>query len=114
MRIAFFGLGNMGNPIAMNLLKSGEHELSVFDLDEHKGQNLIAQGASWIEDVSQSIAEADVLMSSLPGPKQIAAFANEHVFPAAKPELTWIELSTNNLPPAKCSTHKPNHKVLSF
>lgn len=32
MKIAFIGLGNMGAPMARNLLKAG-HALSVFDLD---------------------------------------------------------------------------------
>ncbi|WP_455731234.1 NAD(P)-binding domain-containing protein, partial [Burkholderia stabilis] len=34
MEIAFIGLGNMGGPMAANLLKAG-HALTVFDLDTH-------------------------------------------------------------------------------
>lgn len=97
MHIAFFGLGNMGNPMAANLLKSGQHTLSIFDLDAEKGESLLAAGAQWINDIPATLAIADVIMSSLPGPMQIKAFAENNVFPYAKAGSTWVDLSTNNL-----------------
>ena len=39
MKIAFIGLGNMGAPMARNLLKAG-HALSVFDLNAQAVQSL--------------------------------------------------------------------------
>ena len=42
MKIAFFGLGHMGGPMAANLLKAG-HELSVFDLQPALVDTLAAQ-----------------------------------------------------------------------
>ncbi|MGD7216954.1 NAD(P)-binding domain-containing protein, partial [Ralstonia pseudosolanacearum] len=45
MKIAFIGLGNMGAPMARNLLKAG-HALSVFDLDARAVQSLVDAGAS--------------------------------------------------------------------
>ena len=97
MRIAFFGLGNMGNPIALNLLKTGRYDIHVFDLDAEKGRNLLATGAKWIDDIPATLADTDLIMTSLPGPVQIAAFAEQSVFPHAKTGSTWIDLSTNNL-----------------
>ena len=97
MHIAFFGLGNMGNPMAANLLKSGRYTVSVFDLDKAKGENLIAAGGQWIDDIPATLATADIIMTSLPGPVQIAAFAEASVMPNAKTGSTWIDLSTNNL-----------------
>lgn len=102
MHIAFFGLGNMGNPMVANLLKSGQFKVSVFDLDPAKGNNLITAGGHWIEDIPATLATADVIMTSLPGPVQIAAFAESSVIPHAKSGSTWIDLSTNNL--ATCQT----------
>lgn len=102
MRIAFFGTGNMGNPIAENLLKSEHYILHVFDLDKAKAENLLQQGANWIENIPAEIGLADVIMSSLPGPVQISEFAENQVFAYAKPGTTWIDLSTNNL--ATCHT----------
>ena len=97
MKIAFFGVGNMGNPMAANLIRSGKFEVGVFDLDKTKAEDLIALGAHWITDVSASIAEADVIMSSLPGPTQIRSLGEKSIFPNAKSGTTWIDLSTNNL-----------------
>jgi 3-hydroxyisobutyrate dehydrogenase-like beta-hydroxyacid dehydrogenase len=97
MHIAFFGLGNMGNPMAANLLKSGRYTVSVFDLDKAKGENLITAGGQWIDDIPATLATADIIMTSLPGPVQIAAFAEGSVIPNAKTGSTWIDLSTNNL-----------------
>ena len=39
MKLAYIGLGNLGEHIAMNLVKAG-HEVAVFDLDEETG-NLV-------------------------------------------------------------------------
>lgn len=105
MHIAFFGLGNMGNPMAINLLKSGYSQLSIFDLDTAKGENLVELGAQWIDDIPATLVQADMIMTSLPGPIQISAFAERSVFPHAKVGSTWIDLSTNNL--ATC------HKLLA-
>ena len=99
MRIAFFGLGNMGNPMAANLIRSGQHDVSVFDLDTSKGEHLVAAGGQWITDIPTTLAQADIIMTSLPGPKQIDAFAFNHegVFAHAKAGACWLELSTNNM-----------------
>jgi len=97
MKIAFFGVGNMGNPMAANLIRSGEFEVSVFDLDKTKAEDLINLGAHWISDVKASIAAADVILSSLPGPIQVKALGENDIFPNVKAGATWIDLSTNNL-----------------
>ena len=46
MEIGFIGLGNMGNPMARNLIRSGHH-LVVHDLREQAAANLIELGAAW-------------------------------------------------------------------
>lgn len=45
MNIGFIGLGNMGAPMAQNLIKAG-HELTVFDVSETALSNLKSKGAS--------------------------------------------------------------------
>lgn len=114
MHIAFFGLGNMGNPMAANLLKSGQYALSVFDLDIAKGENLLAEGANWIDDIPATLATADVIMSSLPGPLQIQRFADNNVFPYAKAGSTWIDLSTNNLATCQALLADAAEREISF
>ncbi len=43
--IAFIGLGNMGGPMAINLVKAG-HQVCVFDLSTEAVEQVVAQGAS--------------------------------------------------------------------
>jgi 3-hydroxyisobutyrate dehydrogenase-like beta-hydroxyacid dehydrogenase len=97
MKIAFFGVGNMGSPMAANLIRSGKFDVSIFDLDKTKAEDLICLGAQWINDINGTIAEADVILSSLPGPVQIKVLGENSIFPHAKAGATWIDLSTNNL-----------------
>ncbi len=99
MKIAFFGLGVMGGPMAANLVASPNHQVSVFDLDAEKTKRLVDLGATEITDTALAISDTEVVMSSLPGPTQIDAFAfaNEGVFANASTGCTWIEMSTNNL-----------------
>ncbi len=66
----FIGVGNMGNPMAANLVKAG-YDVSVFDVSRAKADNLIALGATWVDSLAEGAAHADVVMASLPGPMQV-------------------------------------------
>jgi len=114
MKIAFFGVGNMGNPMAANLIRSGKFEVSVFDLDKSKAEDLIGLGAHWISDVAASIAEADVILSSLPGPVQIKALGENEIFPNIKAGAIWIDLSTNNLATGQQLLAMANERRIHF
>lgn len=65
MRIAFIGLGNMGAPMASNLLKAG-HEVSVFDLVESAMQRLASEGAKAANSAVEAAYGAEVVVSMLP------------------------------------------------
>ena len=69
-KILFVGLGNMGNPMAANLIKAG-YPVQVFDLVRDKADNLIAMGATWAGDIQQGSRQADLVIASLPGPPQV-------------------------------------------
>ena len=60
MKIGFLGLGNMGGPMAHNLLKAG-HQLTVFDLSEAAVANLVEAGASAAPSIAE-LARSDVEM----------------------------------------------------
>ena len=96
--IAFIGLGVMGGPMATNLAKAG-YPLTVHDLDKTKARPLIEVGARWADSIGEAVAEADVVMTSLPGPTQVreVALAADGVLAHLGAGKTWIELSTNNL-----------------
>ena len=66
MHIGFIGLGNMGAPMAHNLLKAG-HQLSVFDLNAAAVENLVGAGALPV-DSPTAIAQgnAELVITMLP------------------------------------------------
>ncbi len=69
-RVAFIGLGNMGAPMAQNLLKAG-FELSVFDLVAESVAQLVKAGASAASSASDAVKEADVVITMLPASKHV-------------------------------------------
>lgn len=106
MKVLFVGLGNMGGPMARNLLSAGI-ELSVFDTDADKMAPLVAGGAASAPSVAEGAAHADVVMTSLPGPVQVESVGTE-LFASLKPESVWIDLSTNDL---ACARRLEAHAV---
>ena len=70
-RVAFIGLGNMGGPMAINLVKAG-HEVSVFDLSETACQQLSDAGARVAESAANAATEVDYVLSMLPAGKHVS------------------------------------------
>jgi len=64
-RIAFIGLGNMGGPMARNLVKAG-HALTVFDLSKAAVDGLVAAGASSAASPGAAATGAEVVVTMLP------------------------------------------------
>ena len=71
-QIAFIGLGNMGAPMALNLLKAG-HQLSVFDLVPAAVKTLTDAGAKSATSASEAVKGADVVVSMLPASQHVEA-----------------------------------------
>ena len=69
-RIAFIGLGNMGAPMAANLLKAG-HALNVFDLDAAAVQTAVAAGATAVHDAKDAVVGVDIVISMLPASRHV-------------------------------------------
>src|SRR5262250_339555 len=63
MKIGFIGLGNMGAPMALNLMKAG-HELSVYNRTSSRAQALVSQGAHNVASVAEA-CRADVVFTML-------------------------------------------------
>ncbi|OUS03906.1 3-hydroxyisobutyrate dehydrogenase [Gammaproteobacteria bacterium 54_18_T64] len=64
-RIAFFGLGNMGIPMAANLVKAG-FEVCAFDLLPASVQKAVENGCSAAGSEKEALAGADFVISMLP------------------------------------------------
>ncbi|NIX91430.1 3-hydroxyisobutyrate dehydrogenase [Pseudomonas fulva] len=65
MRIAFIGLGNMGAPMARNLIKAGHH-LALFDLNKEVLAELGALGGQVSASPREAVAESDLVITMLP------------------------------------------------
>lgn len=70
MKIGFIGLGNMGLPMAMNLVKAG-HQLTGFDLVQSQLDAFFAAGGAVAVSANAAAQEADVLISMLPASKHV-------------------------------------------
>ncbi len=68
--IGFIGLGNMGGPMALNLIKAG-YTLTVFDLVPEAVKTLTDAGAAAAADIATTVKDADIVITMLPG--------NDHV-----------------------------------
>jgi 3-hydroxyisobutyrate dehydrogenase len=72
MRIGFIGLGNMGGSMALNLMKAG-HQVTVNDVRRQVAEPHLAGGAKWAESSAAAAREAEVVFTSLPGPREVEA-----------------------------------------
>ncbi|MGR2737222.1 3-hydroxyisobutyrate dehydrogenase [Billgrantia sp. Q4P2] len=70
MKIAFIGLGNMGAPMAHNLVKAG-HEVSVFDLVDAAMKRLEEAGAHACASAQSAAGGAEVVISMLPAGQHV-------------------------------------------
>jgi len=68
--IAFIGLGNMGCPMALNLIKAG-HNLNVFDLAEAPLKVVTAQGAKRFDSAAEACKNVDAVITMLPAGKHV-------------------------------------------
>lgn len=74
MNIGFIGLGNMGGGMAANVLRAG-YDLTVHDLRRESATPLLEAGASWADTPAELAASCDIVLTSLPGPREVEAIA---------------------------------------
>ncbi|BAP12874.1 MAG: 3-hydroxyisobutyrate dehydrogenase [Alcanivorax borkumensis] len=65
MKVAFFGVGHMGGPMAANLIKAG-HQVTVFDLVPELLNGAVKEGAQAASSAAQAVQGAEVVVSMLP------------------------------------------------
>jgi len=97
--IAFIGLGNMGGPMAANLVKAG-HKVVAFDLVATLRDQAKADGASIAESAVASVNGAEVVVTMLPAGKHVLSVWNE-VVPAMSSGALIIDCSTIDVESAK-------------
>jgi len=96
MKIGFIGVGNIGGPIAGQLLKAG-HALTVNDIRRENAAALIAAGAAWSDTAAACAADADIVATCLPGPPEMEAvcLGPDGIADRLKPGALYIDHTTN-------------------
>ena len=94
MKFGFIGLGNMGAPIARNILRSGS-ELMVYSSRGDCVAAFTAAGASAAAD-SKDLASCDVLCTCLPLPQHVTGLVlgEDGLYASMKPGSIHVEFST--------------------
>ena len=97
--IAFIGLGNMGNPMAANLVKAG-HEVHGFDLVPDNLKIAGDNGVTVMASAAAAVKGADVVITMLPAGKHVLSVYGDIVAAAPKGTL-FIDSSTIDVESAR-------------
>ncbi|ESY32355.1 3-hydroxyisobutyrate dehydrogenase [Mesorhizobium sp. M1148] len=97
--IAFIGLGNMGNPMAANLVKAG-HAVHGFDLMPENLTVAREHGVIVTANAVAAVKDADVVITMLPAGKHVLS-VYEDIAPKAKPGALFIDSSTIDVESAR-------------
>jgi 3-hydroxyisobutyrate dehydrogenase len=99
MNIAFLGLGHMGGPMATNLVTAG-HTVRAFDPVAALKDAAAEKGAQVFDSGAEAVAEADVVITSLPNGAIVKAVYAE-ALPAAREGTLFIDTSTISVDDAR-------------
>src|SRR5215217_7442742 len=97
--IAFIGLGNMGGPMAANLVKAG-HKVIAFDLVEASKSQARSDGAAIADSAAAAVKGADTVITMLPAGKHVISVWTD-VIPAMAKGALIIDCSTIDVESAK-------------
>lgn len=94
-RIGFVGLGIMGKPMSLNLLKAG-HELSVYDIAEAPVNEAVGAGGKRAGSAAQAASNAEIVITMLPdGPEvEAAVLGPAGVLEGAKTGSIIVDMSS--------------------
>lgn len=96
MNIGFIGTGNIGAPLAGQLLAAG-HTVTVHDLRRASAETLVAAGAVWADSTAAVAAQCDIVATCLPGPKEMEAvcLGGGGLVERLRPGALYIDHTTN-------------------
>ena len=96
MKIGFLGLGNMGGPMAHNLIKAG-HQLTVFDLSQPAVAGLVEAGASAAPSVAAlASSDLEIIITMLPAAQHVKGvyLGDDGLLAHVAPQVRLIDSST--------------------
>ena len=114
-RIGFVGLGNMGLPMALNLVKAG-HQVEGFDLNGAAVDNLKLAGGAGAGTVRAAAARSDVVVTMLPSRKEVEEvyLGEDGIIANADPDTLLIDSSTIDVGTARRVAAAADAKGLSM
>jgi 3-hydroxyisobutyrate dehydrogenase len=114
-RIGFIGLGNMGLPMALNLLKAGHH-VEGFDVNGAAVEKLVAAGGASAGTVKIAASRADAVITMLPSGTEVREvyLGGDGIVPNANPGTLLIDSSTIDVESARVVALAADAKGLSM
>jgi 3-hydroxyisobutyrate dehydrogenase len=97
MKVGFIGVGNIGAPIAGQLLQAG-HALFVHDIRHEAASALLGAGAAWSASPAALATECEVVATCLPGPVEMeqVCLGPGDLVGNLKPGALYIDHTTNS------------------
>ncbi len=92
-KIGFIGVGNMGGPMACNLVAAG-HSVKAFDLSTEHLKTVVDAGGIAAKDTADAATDVDVVITMLPAGPHVKGVYFDSVLPAAKAGTLLIDCST--------------------
>src|SRR5215468_294595 len=99
-KIAFIGLGNMGGPMAANLVKA-QHQVFAFDLVASALDAAVDKGARKAASAAEAVKDAEVVVTMLPAGKHVREVYEKDVLPNAGKDTLLIDCSTIDVESAR-------------
>ena len=95
MKVAFIGLGNMGLPMALNLLKAG-YSVTGFDLVQSQIDAFAGAGGLPEKSAALAVIDADIVISMLPASRHVESLylGDAGILAHANPQALLIDCST--------------------
>jgi 3-hydroxyisobutyrate dehydrogenase len=114
-RIGFIGLGNMGLPMAQNLIKAG-HAVAGFDLSEYAAERLGVGGGTRASSVADACRDAEIVITMLPAGEQVrdVYLGTQGVLEAASAGTLLIDSSTIDVDTAREVAHAAADRELAM
>ena len=113
--IGFIGLGNMGLPMAQNLVKAG-HSVAGLDLSEYAAERLAVGGGTRASSVHDACVNADIVITMLPAGEQVREvyLGAQGVLAAARRNTLLIDCSTIDVETARRSQQQRRARALQM
>ncbi|MEV8148109.1 2-hydroxy-3-oxopropionate reductase [Arthrobacter sp. NPDC080073] len=94
-KVAVIGLGIMGLPMAVNLLKAG-HQVTGFNRSQGKIDQLVSAGGAGAPGTAEAVKDADVIITMVPDSQDVEAVVSgpDGVFANAQRGAYWVDCST--------------------